>query len=638
MGAVRMAAAVFLLCFGWGGVLSCSNGSDGNNNGGDNGDPNEIHSGTWKINEGESGFVGASAGSDSNKKHNDYLGYEGAYIDGLGDGYVDYAIYSEDEQDVAILLRYAYWGYKHELRGAQIVVNGVTDEDIIYCNWTNGKNTSDIWQDSNAITVHLNAGDNALRVVPVPKGTKMDETIAKYPDGVEEAKKTWTADGNLPNIDYLQITGNGLRAATDATALPAYYRVKVSSDFGTVGIEPKQDFYAKGAEITVTATPNDGYRFDAWSGSRASNNAEWKLTVTEELNLVAHFIPSNYKPSDAMVGYATITDDAGTKYTITGGAGGETIEIASLSDLKANADKLSSDVPYIVHFTGEDRITTADNKSEYYTIGSNKTMYGKANGAGLKNIEMRVTGSNVIIRNLVFGEVIGDDTFGGKGNDALSLNGAKHVWIDHCELFSHLDPKNNDGTDAGVTEEKAKKDWYDGLLDVKNGAAWITVSNCYFHDHWKAVLCGSSDKDENGDRAIRITFVGNYWENINSRQPLFRWGKAHIYNNYFKGAADKQANCIDVRMDSQVWVEGNYFDTVKNAIGLDLANGGKDSTGKAAYRFTNTNKCVNAPTPNSGTLPDSEKPRYDYMPKTADEAKTNVVNEAGAKLSADDLR
>ena len=628
MGAVRMAAAVFLLCFGWGGVLSCSNGSDGNNNE----DPNEIHNDAWKINENKSGFIGTNGKIST---HGTYTGYDGKFIDYLGaDGYVDYAVHSDEAQDVTILLRYAYWGSTDALRGAQVVVNGETDEEVIYCNWTS-KTVGTIWQDSNAITVRLNAGDNALRVVPVSKGTAMLD--AKYPDGVEEAKKTWTADGNLPNIDYLQITGNGLRAATDATALPAYYRVKVSGDFGTVGIEPKQDFYAKGAEITVTATPNDGYRFDAWSGSCASNDEKWKLTVTEELNLAAHFIPSNYKPSDAMVGYATITDDSGTKYTITGGAGGETIEIASLSDLKANADKLSSDVPYIVHFTGEDRITTADNKSEYYTIGSNKTMYGKANGAGLKNIEMRVTGSNVIIRNMVFGEVIGDDTFGGKGNDALSLNGAKHVWIDHCELFSQLEPKNNDGTDAGVTEEKAKKDWYDGLLDVKNGAAWITVSNCYFHDHWKAVLCGSSDKDENGDRAIRITFVGNYWENINSRQPLFRWGKAHIYNNYFKGAADKQANCIDVRMDSQVWAEGNYFDTVKNAIGLDLANGGKDSTGKAAYRFTNTNKCVNAPTPNSGTLPDSEKPRYDYMPKTADEAKTNVVNEAGAKLTADEL-
>lgn len=622
-GVARMAAAVFLLCFGWGGVLSCSNGSD---NGGNNEDPNEIHSGAWKINEGGSGFVGASNGSDSNKKHNDYPGYVGAYIDGLGDGYVDYAVHSDEAQDVTILLRYAYWGYKHELRGAQIVVNGITDEDIIYCNWTNGKNATDIWQDSNEITVRLNAGDNALRIVPVPKGTDMDRTLAKYPEGADETKKTWTADGNLPNIDYLQITGNGLRAVTDVSTLPSYYGVKVSGDFGTVAVNPKQDFYAKGTEITATATPKDGYRFDAWSGTLASNNAEWKLTVTEELNLAAHFVPSNYEASDAMVGYATITDDAGAKYTISGGEGGETIEIASYDELKANADKLSGDVPYIVHFTSEERITTADNKSEYYTIGSNKTMYGKAKGAGLKNIEMRVTGSNVIIRNLVFGEVIGDDSFGGKGNDALSLNGARHVWVDHCELFSHLEPKNNDGTDAGVTEEKSKKDWYDGLLDVKNGATWITVSNCYFHDHWKAVLCGSSDKDENGDRAMRITFVGNYWENINSRQPLFRWGKAHIYNNYFKGADDKQANCIDVRMDSKVWAEGNYFDTVKNTIGLDLANGGKDATGKAAYKFTSTNKYANiANTPNSGTLPETEKPRYDYLPKSADEAKADAA-------------
>lgn len=614
-GVARMAAAVFLLCFGWGGVLSCSNESG-------NGDPNEIHDNVWKINEDKSGFIGTNGKIST---HGTYTGYDGKFIDYLGaDGYVDYAVHSDEAQDVTILLRYAYWGFQHELRGAQVVVNGKTDEEIIYCNWTS-KTVGAVWQDSNEITVHLNAGDNALRVVPVPKGTAMPG--ATYPADADDTKKTWTADGNLPNIDYLQITGSGLRAVTDVSVLPAYYSVKVNGDFGTVAVDPEQDFYAKGTEITVTATPNDGYRFDAWSGTRASNDAEWKLTVTEELNLAAHFVPSNYKASDAMVGYATIADDAGANYTISGGAGGETVEIASLGDLKANADKLSGDVPYIVHFTSEARITTVDNKSEYYTIGSNKTMYGKAKGAGLKNIEMRVTGSNVIIRNLVFGEVIGDDTFGGKGNDALSLNGAKHVWVDHCELFSHLEPKNNDGTDAaGVTEEKAKKDWYDGLLDVKNGATWITVSNCYFHDHWKAVLCGSSDKDENGDRAMRITFVGNYWENINSRQPLFRWGKAHIYNNYFKGADDKQANCIDVRMDSQVWAEGNYFDTVKNAIGLDLANGGKDATGKAAYRFTDTNAYVETTyTPKSGTLLESEKPRYDYTPKLADEAKADAA-------------
>ena len=605
-----MIAAAFLLC--WGGVVSCSSDSSG--------DPPapEVHDGVWKINYGDKAFVGTSEGATANKTHASYPGYDGSYIDGLGGGYVDYAINATEEQDVQILLHYGYWGYKHALRGAQIVVNGVTDTDIIYCNWTNEKNTSNIWQDSNAITIRLKAGDNALRVVPVRAGTPMPE--ATYPEGVAETDKTWTAEGNLPNIDYLQITGKGLSAGS---ATVSYYQVKVSGDFGTVDLSPKQDYYAKDTKVTLTATPKAGYKFDAWWGTRAYDEEEWKIPVTEELNLTAHFIPEDYIAPNGLVGYATITDDAGTKYTITGGANGETIMIGNHSDLTTNAEKLSSDIPHIVLFTNGTRITTNDNKSEYYTVGSNKTIYGTVKGAGLKNIELRISGDNVIVRNMVLGEVIGDDTFSGTGNDALSINGAKHVWIDHCELFSNLEPKNNDGTPA--TDASEPKEWYDGLLDVKNGATWITVSNCYLHDHWKAVLCGSGDDHDDGDSAMRITFVGNYFENINSRQPLFRWGKAHIYNNYYKGASDKQANCIDVRIDSQVLAEGNYFESVKNAIGIDLANGKSNTMGKAEYNFPNSNKldsCTNTPSKGSS----SYKPLYQYTPKSADEAKAAAEN------------
>lgn len=607
-----MIAAASLLC--WGGVISCSNDDDNSSGGGNGNVDNAVHDDVWKINYGDKAFVGTSEGATANKTHASYPGYDGSYIDGLGGGYVDYAINSAEEQNVTILLHYAYWGTKEALRGAQIVVNGKRNEDIIYCNWTS-KSGDNIWQDSNEITVHLNAGNNALRVVPVPAGTEMDDKLAKYPEGVAETDKTWKAEGNLPNIDYLQITGKGLSAG-NATAT-AYYRVKASGDFGTVTLEPEQDYYAKDTKVKLKANPKAGYKFDAWWGTRAYDEEEWEITVTEELNLTAHFIPNNYS-NDGLYGYGAITDDAGTKYTITGGANGETIRIGNHSDLTTNAEKLSSDIPYIVLFTNGTRITTNDNKSEYYTVGSNKTIYGTVKGAGLKNIELRISGDNVIVRNMVFGEVIGDDTFSGTGNDALSINGAKHVWIDHCELFSNLEPKNNDGTAANTNDEK---DWYDGLLDVKNGATWITVSNCYLHDHWKAVLCGSGDDHDDGDSAMRITFVGNYFENINSRQPLFRWGKAHIYNNYYKGASDKQANCIDVRIDSQVLAEGNYFESVKNAIGIDLANGNSSTMGKAEYNFPNSNKldsCTNTPSKGSS----SYVPKYEYNLKTAVEAKT----------------
>ena len=658
-----MIAAAFLLC--WGGVVSCSSDSSG--------DPPapEVHDGVWKINYGDKAFVGTSEGATANKTHNDFPGYDGSYIDGLGGGYVDYAINATEEQDVQILLHYGYWGYKHALRGAQIVVNGVTDTDIIYCNWTNEKNTSNIWQDSNAITIRLKAGDNALRVVPVPAGTPMPGAI--YPDGADETQKTGAAEGNLPNIDYLQITGKGLSAG-NATAT-AYYRVKASGDFGTVTLEPEQDYYAKGTEVTLTANPKNGYEFDAWWGTRASNEKKWKIPVTEELNLTAHFIPEDYTAPTELFGYATITDDAGTKYTITGGANGTEITISSLTELENNKDKLSGDDPYIITVSG--LITTKDercpNVSRVFNLGSNKTLQSGTSQGQFQNVGVKVLGSNVIIKNLIFGEVIADSYYANQQDakdagitrgaaDAMELNGVEHVWIDHCDFQSHLTPMKFDESgelveltySADITsiqpEEKDespeiawRKDYYDGLLDIKNGSTWITISNCYFHDHWKACLCSSGDgKADTNPRTgatdvdMRVTFYGNYWKDINARQPLFRWGKAHVFNSYFHSDNSEisgQSTGINCRAGSEVYIDNNVFENIKTPIGY-YNDVNKSRTG---YWVNKDN--IFTSSGNVGTSSTSYKPPYTWTPAPASTVKTNVLQNAGAgKLDAADLQ
>uniref|UniRef100_UPI00388E6BB9 pectate lyase family protein n=1 Tax=Treponema sp. TaxID=166 RepID=UPI00388E6BB9 len=363
----------------------------------------------------------------------------------------------------------------------------------------------------------------------------------------------------------------------------------------------------------------------------ASNSENYSFALTDDVTISAHFIPSSYTADSNMVGYATITaDDANAKYTITGGYGGNTISINSLSDLTSNATILSGDEPYIVKFTNADRITTTDNVSIIMSVGSNKTVYGAVTGAGLKNIEMRVQGQNVIIRNLVLGEVIAYDTYGGKGNDALSLNGARHVWVDHCELRSNTTPKDNT-TGAIITNSSDSdfaKDFYDGLLDIKNGATWITISNCYIHDHYKACLCGSGDdgpdtnSDGYSDSDMRVTFANNYWKNINARQPLFRWGKAHIYGSYFDaGTFSGGASFINCRAGSELYIEGNtftgtksdsytigyYYDTTgnsgswvsKNNSGVSSKNG---TSYTPAYGVTNVSAPSSAPTDKGATL------------------------------------
>lgn len=52
------------------------------------------------------------------------------------------------------------------------------------------------------------------------------------------------------------------------------------------------------------------------------------------------------------------------------------------------------------------------------------------------------------------------------------------------------------------------------------------------HDSWKTMLSGSSDGDEY-DR--KVTYHHNYFENCNSRLPLFRFGHGHVFNNYYNG-------------------------------------------------------------------------------------------------------
>lgn len=626
------------------GAIGCSSDDGGDNTiGSENASQatqNEDGTTTLTIQEGGKGFV--STTGSINTSDTKWIGYSGGYIENLIKGTtVVYTVKAESAiSDAKIAIHYANW-QNTNVRGAYVYVNGtlVNENNPISMTYTN-KGTqatvlSDRWIDSGYLTgVSLQAGSNTIIIEGAPAAT-----YSTFIPTEKDTAKSLTSlevnnDGQLSNIDYLIVTGKGIDYGTDTTA---YYTLSYASENETAGsVESSVTAasVAAGTSVTLTATANSGWSFECWSDG--STDSEYTFTITDNTYIFAHFIPENYTApteSDGYMGYATVTSDSAAGYTITGGAGGETITIDKLEDLTTYASELKGNVPYIVKFTNATRITTTGNASTILYIGSNKTVYGAATGAGLKNIEMRVSGDNVIIRNLVLGEVIAYDTYGGTGNDALSLNGATHVWVDHCELKSNTTPYLNDGTAAtnSSNDEDFEKDFYDGLLDLKNGASWITISNCYLHDHWKAVLCGSGDTHDDGDSNMRLTITGCFFKNINSRQPLFRWGKAHIYNNYFLSESTvteiyQQSNCIDVRVGSVVLAEANYFSGVKNAIGIDLA--GQGTNGQEEYRFTNSNvlsNCKNTPAEGSSTY----IPPYNYSPAAAS---TNIANTAGANL------
>lgn len=163
-----------------------------------------------------------------------------------------------------------------------------------------------------------------------------------------------------------------------------------------------------------------------------------------------------------------------------------------------------------------------------------------------------VRAENIIIRNLRIHHVRANMNAPG---DGVSIEGpVSNIWVDHNEIYNSLTVD-----DTSLTLDQVK-DYYDGLVDVKGDAKNITISFNKFHNSWKTSLVGSSDSD-NYDRTI--TYHHNHWYNVNSRLPLFRFGKGHIYNNLYDGAVESGINS---RMGAVIRIEQNHFANMKNPV------------------------------------------------------------------------
>ncbi|KAL5520709.1 hypothetical protein ACEPAF_2711 [Sanghuangporus sanghuang] len=258
----------------------------------------------------------------------------------------------------------------------------------------------------------------------------------------------------------------------------------------------------------------------------------------------------------ATVGYATL--NGGTA----GGAGGTVTTVTTLDELTSAVE--GNDAKIII-VSGT---ITGDTVVE---VGSNTSVLG-ASGATLQGVGLRVLSqTNVIIRNLIIQKILARTSI--------------------------------------MTS-------YDGLLDITHGCTGITVTNSYLHDHFKASLVGHSDSNGDEDTAITVTYANNYWQNLNSRTPSFRFGHGHIFNNVYEDINDG----INTRVGAQLLVENNVFSGTDKPLystdeGFAVANG--NDFGGAE---------------NTAPEGDFTDPPYDYTLIDTASVQSNVVGEAGATL------
>lgn len=279
------------------------------------------------------------------------------------------------------------------------------------------------------------------------------------------------------------------------------------------------------------------------------------------------------------VGYASM--NGGT----TGGASGSTVTASSASQLLSYAQ---SSTPYVIKVSGTISLSGMNK------VASNKTIIGVGSSGKITGGGFTLNGvSNVIIRNL---------TFTNASDDSINLQDSTHnVWLDHNDLSNG----------------------YDGLIDIKRGSDFVTVSWNHFHDHDKTALLGHSDDNGSEDTGhLRVTYVHNWFDGTTQRHPRVRFGNVvHVLNNYYN---DNSGYGIASTCNAGVYSERNYFENVDHPT---VTQTGDSPDGNL--------KVLNDYLVNSGT----EQVRngssvaavpYSYTPEANNTVKATVTAGAGA--------
>lgn len=241
-----------------------------------------------------------------------------------------------------------------------------------------------------------------------------------------------------------------------------------------------------------------------------------------------------------------------------GGRDGALVTVKSLVDLEKYA---TDSKPYVIVVAGTITMTP---KGKEIKVASNKTIVGAGTSGQIVGggFFLGQGVHNVIIRNLTI-----RDSYAGTWNDkdhdwdAIQMDGAHHVWIDHNDL----------------------RNMADGLIDSRKDTTYLTVSWNRLKNDNKAFGIGWTDHV-----TADITIHHNWFHETEQRNPSTdNVAHAHLYNNFLQDDPDSPVTSSYgnyARGRTKMVLENSYFEGFGNPVV-------KDSTAALVQRgnvFVNT--------------------------------------------------
>jgi pectate lyase len=338
---------------------------------------------------------------------------------------------------------------------------------------------------------------------------------------------------------------------------------------------------------TPEGFPVDGPARAIWSASDADATVLARLRVYLPLGLDAN-VPTGFAQG------------------VTGGGGGEVVRVSTPQALayqlcrsKDSRGYCADAVPRIIELSGMidfrgtegrsqesacvQKACTAPMKSELITptfgacvgkplqsvtvdtaalaplqVGSNKTILGLGASSGIqgKGLTLRGGVSNIIVRNIHLTDLNSQLVWGG---DALTIDGAKGVWIDH-DHFARIGRQMIVSGWAPASNVTVSWNDFDGLTEF--------AAQCNGEHYWVMLALGSADT---------YTLHDNFIHDTSGRMPhaggLNQASVAmHMVNNFFVRVGGHAANPQTPL--ASLLLEGNYFRKVTQPMQIDKANPG----------------------------------------------------------------